>query len=986
MESLAYLHLALAYETSEPSESGIQLEQMGEKELDAEISKRSSSTSSLPGTQLIPKWVPSFKLNLLARVKSIALVLFLLLSSPVGASLCRCGYVCDFERSRSNGLVVNRKVGVHTRKYLKKSQRHRTYRKTNKGKVFRTSTLQLGSKGEKVVELKQRLDSLGYSTAGATDSDNVFNPKTQEAVKEFQKDRNLQPDGIVGARTNKALEAYWPSSMSARALFNRGLKQSDFGAALQDYSEAIKRDVNLAEAYYHRGMLYAYANIDVNEELRDINKALNDFTQATNKNPDRVEAYLERGIIYYQQKKWNQAIEDWTQVILIDPENAEAYYRRAKAKEQLKNKNDKNDVINDYIKVIELELKSEQDTYLKTQIEQAIKDFNNNKINPELTIALLRGITTANVSEIFYREEYEANTGEDLNEITNDEKRAYTVAIQSLQEEIDKNLDDRNNYQELLLYYKELNQYQFNKVQANQQEDYFSPSPFASAFYYQGIIFLSKGDNTQAKKAFDRAIDQLPNFTKAYYLRGIIRSKQGDEQGAISDYKKYLQGDPQMEEAKKMRDYPNSLQAQKDCLTQEIPKEYLNTLESSDLGDAPAYIRRGKLRFLLGDYPGSQRDFEKAEDEAKRGKELNSSLAEAYYQQGRVAAYEFYYLLIEGKTEYKKAREAFEKFSQAIDKQSNFKEAYLERGYLQYKIIVDSPSNQRLSEEASKERKAVFPDKTDNNWIDDSQADFKQATKIDRNFARAYYLNVVAERYKKERLSLSKEQNSELSTEGQIKNNLSKIEINDLTEAIRNDIYFYSEFIGGNRLIMKRAVCVELNMPKQDAPTKPLNIIPFKYNKEYSYYLLAVDDYNKKQYDRAINNINKAIELNPDIADYYVIRGAAYYFLKGKNDEYYKDALKDLQRSIALDPVHKIPYPAASVAVPDITYSSSISHFLRGRIIENQAKKGSQKNYQIALKSLPQADWIILLGTGDRTQTQNTASSDSARVPSNKCP
>ncbi len=954
MESLAYLHLALAYETSEPSEFEIELEQMEERGLQAEISNEISSIFSLPRIQLIPKFVPSFKLNFLVRIKAIALALVLILSSSVCALLVRGNYgkevvilqnnlkqlgyfpknvpstgyfdgvteasVDKFQKA--NGLVVDGKVGVNTRKSLNKAL-HTSHKNLNK--VSRTPILKLGSKGEQVVELKHRLFTLKYlasfddNTKGNFKFSNIFNPETEKAVKKFQKDKNLKIDGIVGVKTNEALlEAGWPSTLSGRALFNRGLKQRDFIDALLDYNEAIKRDKNIAEAYFRRGMLYAdageFAGID-----RDINKASNDFTEAIKINPDYVEAYLERGIIHNEKKDWRSAIDEWTQAILIEPDNIAAYYHRAKAKEQLKNTKS---AINDYIEVIKIKLKSEQDADLKKQLEQTIKNFQNNQVSPEFMLALSRGV---------------ASIKDELNRET----------IQLLLDNFDaKNTSKQNT--------------------------------FASTHYYRGLLFLKKGEQEEAKKEFDKAIDRQPNFTRAYYLRGITRSKQGDEQGAISDFKKYLQGDPEMEEAKK-----NSTYEREACFSQEIPKEYLETLESSVPLNAPAYLRRGKLRFLLGDYPGAKKDFQEV---IKADPNL---AADAYYQKGKVAAYEFY-----SDKDFKKAQEAKESFDEAIKRDPNLSEAYFERGYLKYNIIVKS-SGIFADEETQKNRDTIFNKKTDAAWIDDSQNDFKQAIKINKSFAQAYYLMVVAERYRfriqVEQVKQQTEQDIYHIKIEDVKNyNLSPTEINNLTEAIRSDIYFYSDFIGDARLIMKRAVCVELGNSKQDNKTKSVSIIPFNSKKEEIYYNKALDNYRKKEYKQAIENISQAIELNPDISDYYVIRGAAYYFDKHDN-EYYKAAINDFQISSQLDPrLTPLTSIMPSIDIPEKTYSSSISHFLKGRIIENQdiSKKNqgiSQKEYHIALKYLPQADWIITPGAGG-SQTQDTASSSSAQVPSKKCP
>ena len=67
-------------------------------------------------------------------------------------------------------------------------------------------TLRKGSKGEYVTLLQTQLIQMGYdlSPYGA---DGSFGNKTLEAVKAYQRDNGLEPDGVVGPRTWAALDA-----------------------------------------------------------------------------------------------------------------------------------------------------------------------------------------------------------------------------------------------------------------------------------------------------------------------------------------------------------------------------------------------------------------------------------------------------------------------------------------------------------------------------------------------------------------------------------------------------------------------------------------------------------------------------------------------------------------------------------------------------------------------------------------------------------
>ncbi len=64
-------------------------------------------------------------------------------------------------------------------------------------------TLKLGSVGEEVKELQFLLISHGFTQIIP---DGSFGPKTQKAVKDFQSERGLTPDGIVENKTWEKLE------------------------------------------------------------------------------------------------------------------------------------------------------------------------------------------------------------------------------------------------------------------------------------------------------------------------------------------------------------------------------------------------------------------------------------------------------------------------------------------------------------------------------------------------------------------------------------------------------------------------------------------------------------------------------------------------------------------------------------------------------------------------------------------------------------
>lgn len=65
-----------------------------------------------------------------------------------------------------------------------------------------SNNLQIGARGSKVIQLQKDLSKLGYPLT----ADGAFGPKTDAAVKRFQRDHGLTADGIVGPKTRAAIE------------------------------------------------------------------------------------------------------------------------------------------------------------------------------------------------------------------------------------------------------------------------------------------------------------------------------------------------------------------------------------------------------------------------------------------------------------------------------------------------------------------------------------------------------------------------------------------------------------------------------------------------------------------------------------------------------------------------------------------------------------------------------------------------------------
>ena len=65
------------------------------------------------------------------------------------------------------------------------------------------NSMKIGDKGTQVMEAQSLLKKIGYDPGPI---DGIFGKKTEEAVKQFQKDNGLIADGIIGKNTYKVLE------------------------------------------------------------------------------------------------------------------------------------------------------------------------------------------------------------------------------------------------------------------------------------------------------------------------------------------------------------------------------------------------------------------------------------------------------------------------------------------------------------------------------------------------------------------------------------------------------------------------------------------------------------------------------------------------------------------------------------------------------------------------------------------------------------
>ena len=137
----------------------------------------------------------------------------------------------------------------------------------------------------------------------------------------------------------------------------------------------------------------------------------------------------------------------------------------------------------------------------------------------------------------------------------------------------------------------------------------------SAIFYFnRAIDKRDEGDYYGAISDYNKAIEINPNYAFAYYNRGNIKGRDlEDYSGALSDLNQAIEIDPNYDQMYISR-----------CLVKDRLKDYYGAISDCNKAieinpkDAQAYINRGVSKFRIGDKKGACFD-------ARQGKSLGSS-------------------------------------------------------------------------------------------------------------------------------------------------------------------------------------------------------------------------------------------------------------------------------------------------------------------------------------------------------------------------
>lgn len=165
----------------------------------------------------------------------------------------------------------------------------------------------------------------------------ALNAFTKATEYDSQNPANWSALGLVQLMQNNQDDAIISLSKSieygskwAGDYINRGIiyyRKHNYRSALADYDKAVTLAPQDAQCYYNRGVL--------RQELGDYNRALEDLTQAINLAPDQIDIYYQRGMIQLQLRQWQEALQDFHTLLNRYPYFLPAYYLAAQAETSL---------------------------------------------------------------------------------------------------------------------------------------------------------------------------------------------------------------------------------------------------------------------------------------------------------------------------------------------------------------------------------------------------------------------------------------------------------------------------------------------------------------------------------------------------------------------------------------------------------------------------------------------------------------------------
>lgn len=302
--------------------------------------------------------------------------------------------------------------------------------------------------------------------------------------------------------------------------FYRGftyLIQGNYDSALSDLNQAIKLQLNFAEAHVNRVIIYLAKG--------DYNRALADANLVIRLKPDLAVAYSNRGTLYLNTGNYDQAISDFNQALKLIPAAHDASHSiRASSQLGFLKLSDSGVPIANFF-FSEL---SDYGVYVNRSLAYfAKKDFDHALVDLNQAIKLQPNFAFAyfNRAAVYISQQN------------------YNYALADLNQAIKIQPDFALAYLKRGgVYYISKGDFERALADLNQA---IKLQPISALLYgMRGEIYYDKGDYHRAITDYNQALKFQPNNAETYSDRGLAYDKQEDYEHAIDDYNQAIKLKP----------------------------------------------------------------------------------------------------------------------------------------------------------------------------------------------------------------------------------------------------------------------------------------------------------------------------------------------------------------------------------------------------------------------------------------------------------
>ena len=379
----------------------------------------------------------------------------------------------------------------------------------------------------------------------------------------------------------------------------------------------------------------------------------------------------------------------------------------------------------------------------------------------------------------------------------------------------------------------------FNRYLAKESSD-------PSAYLNRGAAYLYVGDTTAALNDYNQAITLNRFDAEGYIRRSRILHLQGHTEEALQDLDVALEVDSTNSFA-----YFNRALIRHERHEIEGALSDLNRVLKDDPGNALTLYNRALIYSQIG-------DFRKALDDYDRVLHINPRNVLAYFNRASVFL------------ELERYQDAEQDYSKAIDLYPDFAKAYMNRSYV--KNLMGDQKGAQTDYKAAQKKVQEYRGRTDDTSMVAALADtsgrFSALLSLDANFAKQDFNDELLQ-YRDIDINLKPLYQLTYSTQEEQVNALLEEQFN--SEAL---LQLQARLPITTRL--KAHSTAEMSHAGNRPLLEALTQEAMSTNSAYLWFAKAILERDQKQFNQALEDYNRAIELAPEEAIFYLNRGALH--------------------------------------------------------------------------------------------------------------